>query len=146
MSDRSAVWSASAGLCAFCSAVVLLLFLDPVAGTLAKLVGLPSGYAPAAMAAPTAVVGAAVWWAIVERRRRYRYGPGVLFGVSVAALTVLFWVLAFTVVWGPRLVLSGWFVVAFVLAVTSPVGCLTGLSMMYARRRLDGTPEGEAPL
>jgi hypothetical protein len=144
MSHRSAVWSASAGLYAFLWAAALLVFLDPVTGTLAKLVGLPTGYAPVAMAVPAAAAGAVAWWALAERRRRYRYGIGALFGVSVAGLTVLFWVLAFAVVWGPRLVLSGWFLVALVFGVTSLAGSLAGMPLMYARRRLR-VPGGEQP-
>jgi hypothetical protein len=142
MSHRSAVWSASAGLYAFLLAVALLVFLDPVVGTLAKLVGIPGGYAPVAMAVPAAAAGAVAWWTIVERRRRYRYGLGAFFGVAVAGLTVLVWVLVFAVVWGPRLVLSGWFLVAVVFGVTSLAGSLTGMPLMYVRRRLRRDPGG----
>jgi hypothetical protein len=136
MRNLSAAWSVLAGLHAFLSAVVVVLFLGPVAATLATTLGLPAGRAPIEMAVPAAVIGAITWWAIAERQRRYRYGLGALFGVSVAVLTVLFWVLVFVAVWGPRLVLSGWFVVALVLAVTAVAGLLTGLLLMHARRQL----------
>jgi hypothetical protein len=60
-----------------------------------------------------------------------------------ALLTVALWVLLFAVVWGPSLVLTGGALVAFVFAVSVPAALAWGLSLMFARRRLDGGPADE---
>jgi hypothetical protein len=45
--------------------------------------------------------------------------------------------------WEFSLVLAGGVLVAFVSLVVTPVGCLVGIPLMYARRRLDSAPQNE---
>lgn len=132
-----------AGVYTFLCSIVLLLLLYPVSTTLVQILGLPTGLSVFLLAGPVAVLGAVVWWAVVERPKKYTYGFGIIFGLLTVLATVLFWVLVFTVVWGPSLVVTGWFLIAFVLVASTPVGLVTGLTGMYARRRLDeGLPAG----
>lgn len=136
-------WSTYAGVYAFLWGTVLLLLLYPITNTLVKLLGLPTGYSAFLLAGPAVFIGAGVWWAVVERREAYTYPPGVTFGLATALSTVLFWVLVYTIVWGPVLVLAGWLLVVFVFVVTLPAAFVAGLTSMYARRRLDdGLPDG----
>lgn len=142
-------WSMYAGVYAFLCSIVLLLLLSPVTNTLVQILGLSTGFSAFLLAGPVAVLGTVVWWAVVERRKKYAYRFGAAYGLLTVLATVLFWVLVFSVVWGLRLVLTGWFLIVFVLVVSTPVGFITGLTGMFARRRLDegplagkeGTPE-----
>jgi hypothetical protein len=133
-----------AGVYTFLCSIVLLLLLYPISNTLVQILGLPTGLSTFLLAGPVAVLGAVVWWAVVERPKKYTYRFGMVFGLLTVLATVLFWVLVFSVVWGPSLVLTGWFLIVFVLVVSIPVGFVTGVTGMYARRRLDeGLPAGE---
>lgn len=136
-------WSLSAGVYAFvCATAMVALLLSPVSRALGPG---PAGYRAVSMAAPVAVVGAVVWWAVVERRGGRAYPLGAASGLATAFLTVLFWVLAYAAVWGAGSVsrtvdvvsLAG-SLIAFVLAVTLPAGVVAGVALLYARRRLGG--------
>lgn len=135
-------WSVYAGGYAFLAAAVLFLLLGPVAGTLVTLLALPTGYAAFLLAAPVAVAGAAVWWAVVERRGAYTYRLAVAFGLLSVLATAVFWVLVFSLAWGPSAVLAGSVLVVFLLAVGLPVAVVVGVPLMYARRRRAGGPAG----
>lgn len=138
MPSRQTTWSVAAGIYAYLVGTLTLLTLSPVAETMGPIIGLPETYAVFLMAAPAAVVGAAVWWTLVERSRAYSYPLGAAFGGLTALLTVAAWVLKFVEAWGLQLVATGWVVVAFVLAVTVVAGLVSGLPLMTVRRRATG--------
>jgi len=95
------------------------------------------------LAVPVTVIGAAVWWALAERREAYSYRIGAATGILTALSTALFWVLVYSVIWGPLAVLAGGVLIGFVLAVVVPVAILVGVTGMYIRRRLgNGLSEG----
>lgn len=135
MPSRPTTWSIAAGGYAYLVGTLMLVSLSPVAETMGPIVGLPEDYVVFLMATPAAVIGAAVWWAFVERSNAYSYPLGAAFGGLTAVLTVVAWVLTFVAVWGVRLVLTGWLLVAAVLAVTVIAGLVSGLPLMSARRR-----------
>lgn len=137
-------WSAYAGVYAFLCGVVLLVLLRPVADTLVRLLALPAGYSVFLLAGPVTVIGAGVWWAVVERRGEYTYRLGGIVGMLTALFTVLLWVLLFAIVWGPVSVLAGGVLVFFVLVVSAPVAFIAGLPLMYARHRLGTGPSDGA--
>lgn len=130
-------WSIYVGVYAFCYSTVLLLLLSPISNTLVGILGLPGGYSGFLLALPVVGLGTVVWWVVIERRGTYTYRLGAAFGLLTVLSTVLFWVFVFSIVWGPMLVLSGWFLVLFVIVVSVPIALVTGVSGMYARRRLD---------
>jgi hypothetical protein len=138
MTYSGTIWSLTAGVYAFLCGAVLLLLLSPVSTTLGELFGFPSAYSTFLLAAPAVVIGAVVWSSAVERRQAYTYPFGALFGAVTALLTVLFWLVIFTLVWGVSLVRTGGILIAFVLVVVVPAGLATGLPLMYARQRLPG--------
>lgn len=138
MVSRSTTWSLLAGLVAFLSSVLALWVLSPLARTFVKLLTLPTGYSTLLLASPVPVIGAVLWWTMVERPERFGYVHGGAYGALVAVLTVTFWVLAFVVVWELALVLVAGVLVGFALVVTVPVGGVGGLVLMYARRALPG--------
>ena len=131
-------WSLYVGVYAFLSSTVMLLLLSPIPSTLVGVLGLPTGFSAFLLAGPVMVIGAVVWWAVVERRDGYTYPHGIAFGLLTALFTVLLWVLVFTTVWGLSLVLTGWFVILFVFVISVPMALVTGLTGMYTRRRLAG--------
>lgn len=135
MPSRATTWSIAAGGYAFLCGTVLLATAQPISGTLLEALGVRTRVPMVLMAAPAALLGAVVWWAVVERRGTYSYPRGAIFGALTATVTVFAWVLKFLEVWGFELVATGWFVVAFVLALTGVGGLLSGLPLMYARRR-----------
>lgn len=129
-------WSVAAGGFIFLCSAILLLILSPFTDTLGRLLWLPTGVSAFLFAGPVAFLGAGVWWTVVERRRRYTYLLGGVAGVLAAIVAVLFWALVFAVVWGPSSLRVGGILVVFVLAVSVPVAFVSGLPLMYARRRL----------
>jgi hypothetical protein len=138
MPSRETAWSLVAGCYAFLCGAVLMVGTQPVAGTLAGVLGIETGYPALLMAGPAALLGAGVWWAVVERQRAYSYRRGALFGGLTALATVAAWVLRSLEVWGFELVATGWFVIAWLLATTGIAGLLVGVPLMYARRRQVG--------
>lgn len=138
MPSRETAWSLVAGGYAFLCGAVLMAGTQPVAGALAGILGIETGYPALLMAGPAAVLGAGVWWTVVERRRTYSYRRGALFGGITALATVAAWVLRSLEIWGFELVATGWFVIAWLLATTAVAGLLVGVPLMYARRRQIG--------
>lgn len=135
-------WSIAAGLYLFCWAAAVAFLLADILTLLGDVIGLPPGFALAVMPSPALPIGAAAWWAVVERRAAYAYRYGGLVGLLTALLTGLVWVARFVDVWGVEMaavdIVS--VLVAFVLGVAAVVGALVGLPLMYTRRRLDGSP------
>ena len=136
-------WSSYVGVYAFICSTATLAILYPISNTLGKLLGFPAVLSEVLLAVPVTVIGAAVWWALAERREAYSYRIGAATGVLTALSTVLFWVLVYSVIWGSLAVLAGGVLIAFVLAVVVPVATLVGVTGMYIRRRLgNGLSEG----
>lgn len=133
--SSSGKWSLYAGVYTFVWSVGLLMVLSPVTRTLGTLLQFPAGYAGFIVASPATCIGAIVWWGLVERRETYAYRYGGLFGLVTALLTVLFWLLVLTAIFG-SLVVMGLTVVGFVLAVTLPVGSVAGILLLSARRQV----------
>ena len=129
-------WSSYVGVYAFICSTVTLLILSPISNTLGKLLGFPAVLSEVLLAVPVTVIGAAVWWALAERREAYSYRIGAATGVLMALSTALFWILVYSAIWGPLAVLSGKVLIVFVLAVVVPVATLVGVTGMYMRRRL----------
>lgn len=136
MLPPSRKWSLYVGIYTFVCASVLVLALSRVATLVADLLVLPTDSA-LLLAGPVPVLGAVGWWTIVERPGTCTYLRGGTVGLVTGLLTVLFWVLRAAVVWGPEGVLAGWPLVFAVLVPTVPAALVTGVSAMYARRRLD---------
>lgn len=124
-----------AGIFAFLCSTALLVVLSPVSDTLVKLLTLSTDYPAVVLASPVTGIGAAVWWAVVERRNRYTYLSGGATGLLAALLTVVCWVLLFTFVWGPLTVLTGGVLILFVLVVFVPAASVAGVLLMSVRRR-----------
>lgn len=132
----SVKWSLYVGIYTLLCAAVLLLVISQVATLVAELLVLPSDSA-LWLAGPVPVIGAVVWWGIVERRDKYTYPRGGAVGLVTALLTVLFWIIRAAFVWGPKGVLAGWPLVFAVLVPTVLAALIAELPVMYARRRLD---------
>lgn len=131
-------WSVYAGLYAFVCATALAFLLSDVLVLLGDVLGLPGAYSMFIFASPTLAIGASVWWALVERRGAYSYVIGGAFGLVTALLTGLLWVLRFVSTWGLEMLRANGIqiLVGFVLGMAVVAGGLSGLGLMYARRRL----------
>lgn len=138
----AARWSAYAGLYTFACATATASLLDRMLSLLAAVVGLPAELWAPAFAAPTLVVGPAVWWTLVERRGTYTYRFGAAFGLLTALLTALVWTMRFVSVWGFEMLTVGVvpLLVAVVLGVAAVAGTLAGLPLTYVRRRATADP------
>lgn len=138
----SVKWSMYAGAYAFLCGALLLLPLGFVANALVMILPLPNVATAVVVPGSSALVGAAVWWVVVERREAYTYLFGGLVGLVTVLATVLFWMVVIAVVWGLwSLQIAGTgLVILFVLAVATPVGVVAGMPIMYARRRLGTAP------
>jgi len=132
-------WSLYAGVYAFLCSIVTLRELSPISDTLVTVLPAPIGSSGFALAAPVPFLGAIVWWVVVERRDGYRYLFGGVVGLLTALAAVLLWTLVLAIVWGPKVLGAGGvlLVVSVTLAVALPVAFVSGLPLMYARRRLD---------
>lgn len=131
-------WSIYAGLYMFMCSTVTAFILYDILALLADVIGLPVPYSMVILASPAFVIGTVVWWAVVERRGSYTYLLGGTFGLLTALFTGILWTVRFVSFWGFEMlvvpVVS--FLVVFVLGVAVVVGVLTGLPLMYVRRRL----------
>ena len=136
MPSREPRWSIVAGCYAFLCGAALMGSLDPIHHTMAGILGVETGYPALVLASPAALLGAAAWWAVVERAGPESYLRGALFGGLTAVATVTAWVLRALSVWGFELVASGWFVIAWMLAMTAVAGVVSGLPLVVVRRRL----------
>lgn len=129
-----------AGLYTFALGTATSFVLDEILILFGEVIGLPASYSLVVLASPSLLVGAVVWWAVVERRNSYTYLRGGAFGLLTALLTGLLWTLRLVSVWGVEMLTATpvAVLVAFVLGVVSVAGALTGLPLLYARRRLAG--------
>lgn len=121
-----------------CGTVTAFLLSDMLA-LLADVLGLATDYWMLVLASPVLVIGTVVWWRLVERRDSYTYVRGGTFGLVTALLTGFLWAVQFIAFWGIEMaavpVIA--FLVLFVLGFVATTGALTGITLMYARRRLD---------
>lgn len=107
-----------------------------VTGLVAEVLVVPAG-STVWLAIPVPVIGAVVWWALVKRQGTTSYVVRSIVGLGTAVLTLLVWILVGVLVWGPEGVLAGWPLIIAVLVPTIPIALVAGLSVMYARCRLD---------
>lgn len=79
-----------------------------------------------------------VWWTAVERRDSYTYLLGGVVGLTTALFTGLLWTVQFIRFWGVEMasIRTIAFLIVFVLGAVSLAGVLTGIPLMYTRRRL----------
>ena len=134
MSDRQTTWTMYAGVYAVLAGFVMLSVFFAVVGSLSGVFGVSVVYAAFLLSFPAVITGSIAWWLVVENRRRYDYRNGVAFGVSAALLTLFVWVFVSVFVLGPRTVLAGGVVLAFVFGGTVIAGAIGGLPLIYARR------------
>lgn len=130
-------WSLYAGVYALGCAALTALLLSDVLGLFADVVGLPAAVGMPLLATPALVVGALVWWALVERPDAPTYPRGAAFGLLIALLTGALWTAWFVVVWGLEMLAAGpvRLLVGFVLGAVAVAGVLVGLPITYVRRR-----------
>lgn len=137
----SVKWTLCVGVYALLCAAGLLLLISQVGTLVAEMLELPSDSA-LWLAGPVPVIGAVVWWGVIERGSRYTYLFGGAVGLITGLLTLLFWVIIAAFVWGPKGVLAGWPLVVAVTLPTVPTAVIAGLPAMYARRRFgDGATD-----
>ena len=77
-------WSLYAGGYAFGCAALTAFLLSDLLGLFAEVIGLPPVAGMPLLATPALVVGAVVWWALVERRDAPTYLRGAAFGLLTA--------------------------------------------------------------
>lgn len=136
-------WSLAAGGFAFLCSTFLLGVIRPVSDVLARLLNMPDAVSPVLLAAPVAVIGTPVWWALIEREGAVTYLRGATAGFVTAVATVAFWLVVFAIIWDPALVLAGSILVAFVTGLVVPAGLAVGMAMTYLRRNFgDGPRDG----
>lgn len=137
-------WSIIAGLYLFACGTATALLLHDVLALLADVIGLPTALWMVVLASPAFVVGAVVWWAVVERRDSHSYLLGGAVGLVTALFTGLLWTGRFATVWGLEMLEAEIvaLLVVVVLGLTAAAGAIAGLPLMYARRRLDGRLSG----
>lgn len=134
----STKWSVYAGVYMFVWATATAFLLSDILGPLADVIGLPAPFAMGILASPTLVIGAATWWAVVERQGAFSYRLAGACGLVTALLTGLLWTARFVTVWGVEMLVIPIvsLLVLLVLGLAVIAGVLTGLPLMYARRRL----------
>lgn len=128
-------WPLYAGLYALLWGLLLFGPLGMVAETLVKVLGIPPTAGQLLVPVSGAVVGAALWWVVVERRAAYGYLSGGLAGLGTGIATVFGWSGLVSLIYGFKALLVAPVVVVFVLAIIAPVSFMAGLPLMYARRR-----------
>jgi len=130
-------WSLYAGGYAFGCAALTAFLLSDLLGLFAEVIGLPPVAGMPLLATPALVVGAVVWWALVERRDAPTYLRGAAFGLLTALLTGTLWTVRFVSVWSVEMLTAGPvpLLVGFVLGAVAVAGVLVGLPITYARRR-----------
>lgn len=130
-------WVLLAGVYAFGCATLTAFVLSDMLGLFAEVIGLPTAFSMPLLATPALVVGAGVWWALVERRGALTYPRGAAFGLLTALVTGGLWTARFVYVWGPEMLTAGPvpLLVGFVLGAVAVAGVLVGLPITYVRRR-----------
>lgn len=131
-------WSLAAGLYLFTCGLVTAVVLSDLLVVLGEVIGLPAPYALIVFASPAFLLGAGSWWLLVERQRTYTYPAGAAVGAVTALGTGVLWTIRFVSVWGVEMAVVPivTFLIVFVIGITGLAGILTGLPLMYARRRL----------
>lgn len=134
----SVTWSVAAGFYAFVWGVVVSSMLSDVTGLFSEVVGLQVPYWMVVLASPALLVGAGVWWTLVERRGSYGYGFGALFGLVTALVVGLLWTVRFVDVWGVEMLVVTMVaaLAALVVGLAAVAGVVVGLPLMYVRRRI----------
>lgn len=139
-------WSLYAGLYAFGCAALTAFLLSDVLGPFAEVIGLPLAAAMPLLGTPALVVGAVVWWALVERRDAPTYPRGAAFGLLTALLTGALWTVRFVSVWSVEMLTAGLvpLLVGVVFGAVAVAGVLVGLPITYVRRRSRRASEAAA--
>jgi hypothetical protein len=129
-------WSLLAGGYAFGCATLTAFALSSMLGLFAEVIGLPAAFAMPLLATPALVVGAGVWWSLVERSGTVTYPRGAAFGLLTALVTGGLWTARFVLVWGPEMLAAGpvQVLVGFVLGAVAVAGVLVGLPITFVRR------------
>jgi hypothetical protein len=129
-------WALIAGGYAFGCATVTAFLLSDMLGLFAEVIGLPTALSMPLLATPALVVGAGVWWALVERPGTVTYPRGAAFGLLTALVTGGLWTARFAFVWGPEMLTAGPvpLLVGFVLGMVAVAGVLVGLPITFVRR------------
>jgi hypothetical protein len=130
-------WALIAGVYAFGCATLTAFALSDALGLFAEVIGLPAALSMPLLATPALVAGAALWWALVERRGTLTYPRGAAFGLLTALVSGAFWTARFALVWGPEMLTAGPvpLLIGFVLGMVAVAGVLVGLPITFARRR-----------
>jgi len=130
-------WALFAGVYAFGCATLTAFALSDMLGLFAEVIGLPTAFSMPLLATPALVVGAVLWWALVERPVSLTYPRGAAFGLLTALVTGGLWTARFVYVWGPEMLTAGPvpLLVGFVLGMVAVAGVLVGLPITYVRRR-----------
>ncbi|MFW6317456.1 MAG: hypothetical protein ACOC06_03200 [Halorubrum sp.] len=133
----SRLWALLAGGYAFGCATLTAFLLSDLLGVFAEVIGLPTAFSMPLLAAPALVVGAGIWWALVERRGVVTYRRGAAFGLLTALATGALWTARFVYVWEVEVLTAGPvpLLVGLVLGTVAVAGVLVGLPITYARRR-----------
>lgn len=129
-------WALIAGVYAFGCATLTAFALSDALGLFAGVIGLPAALSMPLLATPALVPGAALWWALVERRGTLTYPRGAAFGLLTALVTGAFWTARFALVWSPEMLTAGPvpLLIGFVLGMVAVAGVLVGLPITFARR------------
>lgn len=140
----SRTWPVYAGLYLYGCGVVLAVLLNDVLTLLGDVIGFPTPYSLVAFASPALLFGGLTWWLVVEQRAAYAYRFGAVVGLLTALLTGAIWTARFVVVWGVEMLTVPMVavLVGFVLGFAVLAGVLSGLPLMYARRRLNTRATG----
>lgn len=130
-------WALIAGVYAFGCATVTALLLSDMLGLFAEVIGLPTALSMPLLASPALVVGAGLWWALVERPGTVTYPRGAAFGLLTALVTGALWTGRFALFWGVEMLTAGPvpLLVGFVLGAVAVAGVLVGLPIAFVRRR-----------
>ena len=139
-------WSLLAGVYAFGCATLTAFALSGMLGLFAEVIGLPAAVALPLLATPALVVGAGVWWTLVERRETATYPRGAAFGLLTALLTGGVWTARFVSVWSVEMLTAGPvpLLVGFVLGAVGVAGVLVGLPFTFVRRRSRARSDADA--
>jgi hypothetical protein len=121
MVSVSTRWSVYAGIYTFLAGAGLLMPLGVIAGTLVEILGLPTGFTAVLVPGSGTVIGAVVWWVVIEHRNNYTYLLGGTVGLLTALVTVLWWALVVAILYGLSGVLVAGVVILFVLVIVGPL-------------------------
>lgn len=134
--DDSKQWPFYAGLYLFICGVGAVFVLSDFISVMADVIGLPTNHWIIVMPSPAIVIGAVLWWTIVERRDSYMYVIGSGFGFLTGVVTAGVWAGLFVHAWGVKMlaVPTNVLLIALSLGFAAVIGALMSLPLMYARR------------